>query len=69
MAFTIRNKIQSGNIVKYKDKKYIIINKYYAIGGNSMVIELIKYTPDEPCILKRVMTLHDTEIKKIEILK
>ena len=64
----VRDKIKVGNIVKYKNKRYIVICHYFDCGGNSMVIGIVRYFEDLCSKIKIVKYLYDKEIEYLEIL-
>lgn len=66
-CLNIRQKINIGDIVKYKNKEYIVINIDFTDGGNTMYIEMIRKREVNP-IFKLVKRLYDEEIEKLEIL-
>lgn len=58
----IREKIQVGNLIEYKGKKYIVSGLWFQVGGNSMVCDLIKETEQGTFILF-VKHIYDEDIE------
>jgi len=64
----IRDKIEVGNIVNYKNKIYIVIRIDFYCGGNCMGVDLIRYRPDYSATFKIVKQLFDEEIENLIII-
>lgn len=68
MATIIRDKIRVGNLVNYKRKEYIIIRIDFECGGNIMLADMIRCTPDWGNKIKLVRTIYDEQIEQCKII-
>ena len=66
----VRSVIKTGDIVKYKKKKWIVVHWEIVCGGNGMTLTLLRWPPKYWFgIFLRTKKLYDEQIEELEILK